>query len=190
MSSLLARIMLAMLMLPLGAIVYLLTTLLVMEWVGYSNDVTAFMLANLLASAFVGVYWTLLWRRSIRWDSTRILATAAALIAAAVLGLLVGALGTPVDDSFGAFIGGSTWILCGLTFVTFAWRDRPAERADRVLAASTSGAVCPTCGYNMTGLREPACPECGARFTLEQFAALQPLREQEELKSDAANRDR
>lgn len=28
---------------------------------------------------------------------------------------------------------------------------------------------CPTCGYNLTGLPENRCPECGKRFSLERL---------------------
>ena len=31
--------------------------------------------------------------------------------------------------------------------------------------------ACPTCGYNLTGLREARCPECGSQFTLDQLYA-------------------
>jgi hypothetical protein len=42
------------------------------------------------------------------------------------------------------------------------------------LAAFGSTVVCPLCGYNLTGLRQAACPECGDTFTLDQLAAAQP----------------
>lgn len=29
--------------------------------------------------------------------------------------------------------------------------------------------TCPACGYNMRGLTEARCPECGAEFTLDQL---------------------
>lgn len=28
---------------------------------------------------------------------------------------------------------------------------------------------CPKCGYNLTGLREARCPECGATYTLDEL---------------------
>ncbi|MDB5303490.1 MAG: hypothetical protein JWM97_1039, partial [Phycisphaerales bacterium] len=41
--------------------------------------------------------------------------------------------------------------------------------------------VCPTCGYNLTGLTATRCPECGSQFTLDELMAAQPGREGEEL---------
>ncbi len=33
---------------------------------------------------------------------------------------------------------------------------------------------CPQCGYNMTGLTECRCPECGQRFSIDQILATVP----------------
>jgi DNA-directed RNA polymerase subunit RPC12/RpoP len=57
-----------------------------------------------------------------------------------------------------------------------AWRESPLERATRVGAAGGSSVACPTCGYNLTGLAEARCPECGGRFTLDELFAAQPAR--------------
>ena len=55
------------------------------------------------------------------------------------------------------------------------------ERAERLNASGRDGVVCPTCGYNLTGLTEPRCPECGSQFTLDQLLASQPSRATAEL---------
>lgn len=50
-----------------------------------------------------------------------------------------------------------------------AWRHHnplPERRRDR-----GSADACPACGYDLMGLREPVCPECGASVHLPQAAA-------------------
>ncbi len=46
------------------------------------------------------------------------------------------------------------------------WRDgyRKGWRKAR-----TSPPICPKCGYNLSGLRECRCPECGVNYTLDQL---------------------
>jgi hypothetical protein len=63
----------------------------------------------------------------------------------------------------------------------FIWRETPAERAARVDRSGAGGVVCPTCGYNLTGLKGTRCPECGSEFTLDQLLADQPAKAQAEL---------
>lgn len=180
MSRLLARIMLAILMLPLGAAVYTFTVVMLYQLWGL-NDTAVFMSGNAVTAVFLAVYWTGLWRRSVRWDRVRIRATIVAIGLALVAGLVIGLAGLIVDDSFGCFIGGIVFMLTGLAFVTLAWRERPGERALRTTSGRHAGVACPTCGYNMTGLRESACPECGAQFTLDELMSQQADHEQGEL---------
>jgi rubrerythrin len=40
--------------------------------------------------------------------------------------------------------------------------------------SNRSNVSCPSCGYNLTGLNEARCPECGAKFTLDELFAAQP----------------
>jgi len=64
-------------------------------------------------------------------------------------------------------------MLLWLAATIFLWRETPLERVERIKGSSKSAVTCPTCGYNLTGLSEARCPECGTRFTLDELLALQ-----------------
>ncbi|GIK16528.1 MAG: hypothetical protein BroJett003_14920 [Planctomycetota bacterium] len=51
-------------------------------------------------------------------------------------------------------------------FVFLVWRNGYVRgwRAAREVPP-----VCPTCGYEMTGLAQCRCPECGREYTLEEL---------------------
>ncbi len=46
--------------------------------------------------------------------------------------------------------------------------------------------VCPACGYNLTGLDEPRCPECGGRYTWKELRQ-QALERQSEMAEQTAS---
>jgi DNA-directed RNA polymerase subunit RPC12/RpoP len=71
---------------------------------------------------------------------------------------------------FGTILAPLLWLIA----TVFIWRETPAERGRRVRSAGNAGIACPTCGYNLTGLSESRCPECGNRFTLDELLAAQP----------------
>ncbi|MHC4126605.1 MAG: hypothetical protein ACYSWT_01045 [Planctomycetota bacterium] len=182
MSRLLAKIMLAMLMLPLATAVYVVVIVSVMELVyNYGGEIAPFVVTTIVVWAFIACYWTLLWRRTVRWTPRRIGLTLTAAVAGAGVGAVSGALVGLVEDSLGAFIGGVTTILFWLLGTVLIWRETTAERIERLRARSPDAMVCPACGYNLTGLRQTTCPECGASYTLDELAALQPGREAAEL---------
>jgi hypothetical protein len=54
------------------------------------------------------------------------------------------------------------------------WRETAAERLARLTAHGMPVIACPLCGYNLAGLTEARCPECGAAFTLEQVLLARP----------------
>lgn len=51
----------------------------------------------------------------------------------------------------------------------FAWFTFLALRPDKSRAPSADNVPCPECGYNLRGLTQARCPECGGEFTLEQL---------------------
>jgi hypothetical protein len=177
MSSLLARIMLAIFMLPLGALVYM----FVMFWIwemrttlGYYDFERAFVFGGVAAWAFVAVYWYLLWRRSIVWNTRRRVGTSVAAACAGAIGVIVGLACYPINERVGCFMGSVAAPSLWLVGTVFVWRESAAERAARL--KGSDALVCPTCGYNLTGLSEPRCPECGSRFTLDELLRAQPGR--------------
>jgi hypothetical protein len=179
MSPLVARIVLAILVMPLAVVLYI-----GIAAVGTStmDDEEGFALATAIVGSFVVVYWIMLWRRSVRWTRDRVTKTAMAGGAAVIAGVLVGlAGGAGLDPSFGVFIGGAAALILWLVAATLLWQETPEERAARVRDRAPRAVTCPACGYNLTGLATTVCPECGAKYTLDELFASQPEREAEQL---------
>jgi hypothetical protein len=181
MSSLIARLLLSMLVFPLGGLVYTVAIVLYMEVRRrYGNDEEAWIVAGGITWAFMATYWILLWRKSVRWEG-RVGTTVAAAIGCGVVGAILGAICNTIERGFGSFVGTTSAILLWLVATCFLWRENREERAARLGATGRDGVVCPTCGYNLTGLSATRCPECGSAFTLDQLMASQPSRAAAEL---------
>ncbi|HOW70397.1 MAG TPA: hypothetical protein PKY77_07330 [Phycisphaerae bacterium] len=183
MTNLLARILLAIMLLPLAATIYLLVCFVMMGLLGWgrSGEAFGFLMATLLTGLFVTAYWLALWRNSVNWTGARIgkttLAGLGCVSAGVVLGATMSALSRINDPSFGIFIGGLVAIVSWLPLTVVVWKETAQERTDRLRQAATDVLFCPRCGYNMTGLYEARCPECGARFTINQLYAAQQKHE-------------
>ena len=52
-----------------------------------------------------------------------------------------------------------------LVCLALAFLSRPNRR----VTATREDVPCPACGYNLRGLKETRCPECGTQFTIEQL---------------------
>ncbi len=181
MSRLVAKIMLALLMLPLAGVLYIVSIVSIAYFAfGFGPpDEIPFLITTVIVWVFVASYWTLLWRGTVIWTRRRRGLT----LAAAALSLVPAALGgfavTVVDTSFAAFLGGIIAIVCWLAATVFIWQETRNERIARVKMRRADVMVCPGCGYNLTGLRQTACPECGASYTIDELVPLQPGREEE-----------
>jgi hypothetical protein len=80
----------------------------------------------------------------------------------------------PIAILFGGGPVPIIWVLA----TVLIWRETRAERVERMGGLIGADAiVCPICGYNLSGLREARCPECGATYTLDSLIAAQPHRE-------------
>lgn len=179
MTNLLARILLAMMLFPLAVTVYLVVLFPVMALTGYTRfgDTVSFLLTTGATALFVGIYWLRLWRHSVNWRAGRVRRTVLAAAGCVLAGVVVGTIMTWLTDintpSFGIFIAGLVAMVSWLPITIVLWKETPLERANRLRQAATDVLFCPRCGYNMTGLYEARCPECGAQFTLNQLYAAQ-----------------
>jgi len=175
MTNLLARILLAIMLLPLGTVLYAVIVVALIK--GPGNDALAFTAATLVTAVFVVVYWLALWRQSVRWTSERIgrtlFASLGSVIVGAIGGAVLMALAGINEVTFGIFIGGVIAMVTWLPVTVLLWRETPEERVERLRHAATDVLCCPRCGYNMTGLHEARCPECGAQYTLNQLYSAQ-----------------
>src|SRR3954453_21415051 len=105
MSRLLSRILLAMLMLPLAALVYTVAfVLLVSQRIYPRSGGLMFVISGAVTWAMMGGYWFFLWRGLVRWTRERIPNTFLAAGASAIAGLaaagVVAMLLSGHDDEF------------------------------------------------------------------------------------------
>jgi hypothetical protein len=182
MSTLVARILLSLMVVPLGALVYIVSFIVINTF--YRDDEWSLILAGGATWGFVAAYWVLLWRRAVSWTTARVTWTLVGAALALVLGLAIGAGLMGVVAAQRSFVSWE-WApvlafatACSPVLWLFAtvlvWRETRDERAARVRGVNRGGVVCPTCGYNLTGLSDARCPECGARYTLDELLASQP----------------
>ncbi len=179
-TRLVARLVLAMLLLPLSGAVFIIGFALISGPRGPSSrDIVWLWLA---LYAFIGVYWLLLWVAAVRWTPIRIVLSVLSVPLAIACGggfglLLLEYARIPTTEVVFLFAGGVPPIVWVLATVLI-WRETQQEHRARLAALGHDSVSCPVCGYNLTGLREARCPECGTSFTLDQLLGAGPVREE------------
>jgi hypothetical protein len=179
MSNLVARILLSLFMVPLAVVVYLITVIYIanqMSW-GSRGEFFIPVMGGLACWAFMAAYWTLLWFRQVKWNYRRRIGSALLVIAALAAGLVIALLLSGIEESIGAIFASIVTPILWLIGTVFLWKETRAERAARITATTRDAVTCTVCGYNLTGLNEARCPECGSKFTLNELFANQPSRE-------------
>jgi hypothetical protein len=187
MSRLIASILLSILLFPLGAVLYLVVFVVCMEarWFGRYNDELGLVVAGLVTSALAAWYWVAVWRKAVNWTPARVASTRTAAAVAVGIGVMAGMATGALEREFGYFIGSITPALLWLVATVLVWRETDEERSARLRLQNRRGdqpaVPCPTCGYDMTGLRGTRCPECGCEFTVDEIVAALPGRAAAEL---------
>jgi hypothetical protein len=118
------------------------------------------------------VVWFLLWRSQVRWTPARIARTIVALVVTALVAAGTGVLIKPLWLAWShIIIAWSCWAVLWIASTAFIWQETPAERLERLRGTGVRTVPCPKCAYNMAGLHEARCPECGTQSTLDELAA-------------------
>ena len=180
MTNLLARILLSILMLPLSVMAFVICFILAAAALHGHEDRAA--CAGIVGAAVFAVsYWILLWRRSVHWTRQRLSGTVfssiACLVVATVVAFTISGLARFPDASFRFMFGGVFLVITWLPLTVLLWKETAQERSERIRRSAGEVLSCPRCGYNLTGLREARCPECGAMFTLNELYAAQVKQE-------------
>lgn len=184
MTRLIARLILAMLTLPVAGTVFVVAMIAMLVTTPMNGPPSApgFTLVWLAVYIATAIWWTLVWHELVLWNSRRIantiLAGVAALLGGLALGMLVivasaGAAPTGIAVAVGGGLPPVIWVAA----TVFIWRETPDERARRLASMGGAGLCCPLCGYSMSDLHTSNCPECGAKFTLEQLLIAQRQRD-------------
>ena len=174
-----ARLILAMLLLPCtGAVFLLLFVVLIANSPAGPPSVGRLLLMWFILYAFVGAYWIILWHDMVPWNRRRVtltaLSTVLSLAGGCAVALVCMAVNRQMPDPIAVLIGGGTVPITWVLSTVLIWRETAAERVGRLTAHGMPAIACPLCGYNLAGLKEARCPECGASFTLEQLLLARP----------------
>jgi len=179
MSQLVAKILLAILMFPLASLWYAVVVVVLYEgrYRGlWQNRDLPWVFAGVSTWILMAIYWALIWKSSVRWTSERMIWTFGCALGALLFGTVAGSLLNSIERDFGTFVGTASAPLLWIVSTCFIWRENREERTERLRAVNENTLVCPNCGYNLTGLSESRCPECGEKFTLNELVAAQPKR--------------
>lgn len=171
MPDLVARLLLVLTIILAVPFVYL-TAFSVFAKSWFGANVNGILATDIMTAASFVPGWILIWHRRIRWTPKRwrltCLALLWSLVPAFLLGMAIVAV-TPYALEAAAALGGGIWWVAWMASTVLIWRETPLERAQRLGAISKQAIACPACGYNMTGLRQARCPECGTEYTLDEL---------------------
>ena len=173
-----ARLILAMLLLPCTGAVFLILILAIVAPTGGPPSVGRLLLLWSLLYLFVGAYWVILWHDMVPWNRRRVtltaLATVLSLAGGAAVAVVTLAVSRLVPPPMAVLLGGGTVPITWVLSTVLVWRETAAERLGRLTAHGMPVVACPLCGYDLSGLKEARCPECGSSFTLDQIFLARP----------------
>lgn len=131
----------------------------------------AFVVASVVSVIVFSIGWSLLWRPEVsthrKWRGQAAKTALFSIIIALGLGILV-TLATRQEE-FALVLASMVYVALFCSGTATAWRETLSERALRIKQTKSIILKCSKCGYDMTGLHEARCPECGTLYTLDEL---------------------
>ena len=182
MSRLLSRLILAGVMVIASPVIYGLLFVILDDTNITRADEVGLSVSTAIMVPLFTYCWIMIWRGQVDWVSRRKRLTGIAFAISAAIGLLIGlcfAAAYPREMEVGIIFGSMFWLFSWLASTAIVWRETAAERIARLGLNSNEVVVCLKCGYNLTGLREARCPECGEQYTLNELVGASLERKKE-----------
>ncbi|MAT81438.1 MAG: hypothetical protein CMJ29_07315 [Phycisphaerae bacterium] len=172
MTKLIARLIMATMLFPLGVIVFIAMIAVASTFTRGPSSLT-FLLIWFVEYLFTGVYWIMLWKPIVKWTPQRVSLTGlVAIISLAIGFVFMGIILAFTRDLEPAIaLGGLAPPVSFLLLTIWVWQEREDERLERLSRAEGIPIECPGCQYDMRGLKTTLCPECGSSPTLHQLYA-------------------
>ena len=175
MTRLLARLLLAFAAVLATPVLCSALTIVFIEATSWRWDFHCLLASEFISASLFAIAWLAIWRGQVTWNQWRRQLTLASVLWSLGVGTVAGVVLAMItnEEEVGVIFAGLFWFVSWIPSTVLVWRETPRERAVRLKAISMGTLACPHCGYNMTGLYEARCPECGTRYTLnELFASL------------------
>ena len=114
-------------------------------------------------------------RRSNGWTPLRARQTTLAALLAGGLAVAFALVALGADRDLILLVGSICPPLLWVALTAWIWRETDEEQRKRLVAAGRPSVACPSCGYDLRGLKSTRCPECGTEYALDELFACQPL---------------
>jgi len=174
MTRLLARLLLAFAAVLATPVVCSGLYIVLIEATSWAWDFHCLLASECVSALLFVIAWLAIWHAQVTWNEWRSELTFASVFGSLILGSIVGfAFAAMTDEeNLGLVFAGLFWFVSWIPSTALIWRETARERAARLRAVAAGTLACPQCGYNLTGLHEARCPECGTQYTLNGLFAL------------------
>jgi len=173
MAPTITRLVLSLALIVAAPVAYTIFFVLWVETVGSRSGEMGLLMSDIVVGLGFALAWLMIWLGEVKWNVWRTTLCGVVFFASAVIAGVIGLITSLMtyEEELGFLFGGMLFAVFWLFGTALVWMELPGERRRRLASVGAAEVACPTCGYNLKGLKTTACPECGASFTIDQLFA-------------------